>query len=71
MNAGLPSPSLLRSVSHVTPIVPSVQPPSTDWVAMTDPGSGQTYYYNNVTGESSWVPPPQFGAGRNSFHGAI
>ena len=27
------------------------------WVSHHDAGSGQTYYYNSVTGESSWTRP--------------
>ena len=27
------------------------------WVAIQDPNSGQTYYANQSTGESSWEPP--------------
>jgi len=27
------------------------------WVAVQDPSSGQTYYANQVTGESTWDPP--------------
>jgi len=27
------------------------------WEQATDPASGQPYYYNRATGESSWVPP--------------
>eukprot|EP00578_Thalassiosira_sp_NH16_P006546 CAMPEP_0181106352 /NCGR_PEP_ID=MMETSP1071-20121207/16486_1 /TAXON_ID=35127 /ORGANISM="Thalassiosira sp., Strain NH16" /LENGTH=1086 /DNA_ID=CAMNT_0023189753 /DNA_START=165 /DNA_END=3425 /DNA_ORIENTATION=+ len=27
------------------------------WVAVQDPSSGQTYYANQITGESSWDPP--------------
>ena len=27
------------------------------WQAVTDPGSGRTYYANQSTGESSWVVP--------------
>jgi len=27
------------------------------WTAQKDPASGQTYYYNSVTGQTSWTPP--------------
>ena len=27
------------------------------WVEMLDEGSGQPYYYNDGTGETSWEPP--------------
>lgn len=30
---------------------------SSEWVAVTDEASGQTYYYNNVTQETSWEQP--------------
>jgi hypothetical protein len=29
-----------------------------DWNKITDPTTGNTYYYNSVTGETSWVSPP-------------
>ena len=28
------------------------------WTESVDQGSGQTFYYNDETGESSWEPPP-------------
>jgi hypothetical protein len=28
-----------------------------DWTTAVDEGSGQTYYYNNATGESQWESP--------------
>jgi len=31
------------------------------WAAAVDPGSGQTYYYNEQTGQSQWEPPQQQG----------
>ena len=34
------------------------------WVAQVDQASGQTYYLNEQTGESSWEPPPQQPAGQ-------
>ena len=30
-----------------------------DWVAAVDPGSGETYYANPVTGETSWEYPAE------------
>lgn len=32
------------------------------WVEAVDQGSGQTYYYNQQTGETSWTPPQNAGA---------
>lgn len=43
---GAAAPSLHRE---------STLPP--DWSATIDPGSGRTYYYHKVTGETSWFPP--------------
>lgn len=31
-----------------------------DWTSGVDEATGATYYYNNVTGESSWEPPAEF-----------
>ena len=33
-----------------------------DWEAHVDPSSGNTYYYNATTGETSWEPPAGFAA---------
>ena len=50
------------------PPPPPPPPPSSlpaGWVATTDPTSGQTYYANPTTGQSSWtvpVAPPTFGS---------
>ena len=32
---------------------------SADWTTVQDPSSGHTYYYNQRTGQTSWVWPPQ------------
>ena len=43
------------------------------WVSGVDQASGQTYYYNEQTGQSQWEPPPQqqqgggFGQPQQSF----
>ena len=29
------------------------------WVTQQDPNSGDEYYYNTFTGQSSWVWPPE------------
>ena len=31
-----------------------------EWMATEDEGSGMTYYYNTITGEVTWDPPPGF-----------
>ena len=31
------------------------------WISGVDPASGQTYYYNEQTGQSQWEPPAGFG----------
>ena len=36
-----------------------------EWVEMHDESSGQKYYQNTVTGESSWEKPEGFGSARN------
>ena len=28
------------------------------WISGIDPESGVAYYYNELTGESQWEPPP-------------
>ena len=39
------------------------QPASqTQWQELVDPTTNNTYYYNSVTKESSWTPPPGFAA---------
>ena len=50
-------------VKHHSPQFEPTPDPSADpslppgWVALQDPSSGQTYYANQGTGESSWDPP--------------
>lgn len=34
-----------------------------DWTEEVDEASGEKYFYNNVTGESSWEAPPGYLAG--------
>ena len=39
------------------------------WVTGIDPASGQSYYYNEITGQSQWEPPmhQNFGAQQGGF----
>ena len=58
-------PTVPRPVSIATPTSGSLP---TGWVATVDVGSGDTYYYNEVTGESQWEVPEhdrQLSAPRN------
>jgi hypothetical protein len=33
-----------------------------DWEVAVDPNSGRPYYFNRVSGETSWEPPPMVAA---------
>lgn len=37
------------------------------WQAFVDEATQATFYYNKVTGESTWVPPREFGVGASSY----
>ena len=39
---------------------------ASDWVEATDPSSGNTYYYNSATGETSWERPSALDSEENS-----
>lgn len=41
------------------------------WIESVDQQSGDTYYYNDETGESSWDPPPGFEVGGVAPQGAM
>lgn len=44
----------------------------TQWQELVDPTTNNTYYYNSVTKESSWTPPPGFAApSKNVQHQSI
>jgi len=49
----------VQQSSQPQPTQPEAGAPSLPpgWVAIQDPSSGQTYYANQTTGESSWDPP--------------
>lgn len=61
-------PEVLRAEREAPPAVTQAPPaPSavqeSPWQEATDPGSGAKYWYNSVTGESSWEPPPELAGG--------
>ena len=53
------SPSSIAAGKGQNKIEESVEEPSkaNSWIQMTDPDSGEDYYYNTVSGESSWSLP--------------
>jgi len=53
------------------PAVKKVLQKKSPWKAYTDDDSGDTYYYNEESGESTWDPPDEFnGEGQTSLNGA-
>jgi len=42
------------------PAAPKMVPKKSDWIKVNDPSSGQDYFYNEKTQESSWDQPPGF-----------
>ena len=61
----IPNPHLLIISSSTTMAEDATQAPSSgrtvgDWTSFLDDESGQTFYYNETTGESRWDAPPGF-----------
>ncbi|EGZ26789.1 hypothetical protein PHYSODRAFT_353346, partial [Phytophthora sojae] len=42
----------------------------TGWEVRQDDTSGQAYYWNSITGETSWEPPPHLVGAVEEFAGA-
>ena len=36
------------------------QPSQIEWTAYVDPHYGATYFYNSITGQTTWDPPPDY-----------
>jgi hypothetical protein len=53
-----PATPAKKGPSKPGPKKPEIQK-KTPWIEAQDPGSGQAYYYNEETGESTWDRPPE------------
>jgi len=55
------APAQTTSATSIPPAAPGMQagapPLPAGWSAAVDPNSGQTYYMNSITGQTSWEPP--------------
>jgi len=57
-----PSPAPAPAAVAARPATPPTPPPANpyaNWASAVDPATGNTYYYDTVTGETSWQWPPQ------------
>mmetsp|Transcript_42232 Transcript_42232/g.69356 ORF Transcript_42232/g.69356 Transcript_42232/m.69356 type:complete len:101 (+) Transcript_42232:39-341(+) len=46
-------------------LLPQMDGSSDNWSQIEDPETGQTYFYNELTGETQWEPPDSFAAQRD------
>lgn len=57
-----PSPAFYPQSPGFSPISSSPQRWSSDWEKVLDENTGRHFFYNAVSGQSSWDPPEDFGS---------